>query len=183
MPAKRGTRAHNGQKKCSHCLVVKTVDQFYKASSAPDGLHNMCKVCKTESLNKSYSKNHRKQLLRNKTPEGRARGREYRRQYVLRHPREVRDSYLKRAFGIGIDDYDTLFARQDGECAVCGKKFTGPGDYKLKGAPNGVPRVDHDHATGNVRGLLCQHCNVGLGMFNDDPELLSAALAYLARLR
>jgi hypothetical protein len=70
--------------------------------------------------------------------------------------------------------YADMFDAQHGECAICGRS--------TPGGPNRHDRlyVDHDHATGRVRGLLCMRCNVGLGYFRDDPELLATAIAYLA---
>ena len=65
-------------------------------------------------------------------------------------------------------DYDALLAKQDGVCATCGK----PSKETLC--------VDHCHATGTIRGLLCRKCNIGLGCYDDDPATLVTALAYLA---
>jgi hypothetical protein len=59
---------------------------------------------------------------------------------------------------------------QHSVCAICKTASWGK-----KG-----PVVDHDHATGAVRGILCSHCNMGLGRFRDDPAILRAALEYLA---
>ena len=70
-------------------------------------------------------------------------------------------------YGLSTSDYDRLLAECEGRCGIC-RKAT-----KLV--------VDHDHATGRVRGLLCGGCNKGLGLFRDDPEALVAAAGYLRR--
>jgi hypothetical protein len=80
-----------------------------------------------------------------------------------------RKSHLKRTFGITLDDYDRLLAAQGGGCAICGRPPRE--DIAL--------HVDHDHATGKVRGILCFKHNNALGDFDDDAELLQRALAYL----
>jgi hypothetical protein len=72
-------------------------------------------------------------------------------------------------YGITLDDYQRMHARQQGECAICERHETSVGPLV----------VDHDHDSGKVRGLLCHSCNRGLGQFKDDPELLRAASAYL----
>jgi hypothetical protein len=81
-----------------------------------------------------------------------------------------RSKWLKHKYGITQADYDALFEAQSGLCAVCRKPEV------IKDAPL---RVDHNHHTGKVRGLLCHHCNVALGHFKDDPQLLRAAMEYL----
>jgi len=73
---------------------------------------------------------------------------------------------LKRRYGIGADDFDRMVSEQGGRCAICGRP--------------GPEHVDHDHATGAVRGILCFSCNGGLGQFKDDLDALSAAATYLA---
>lgn len=83
-----------------------------------------------------------------------------------------RKRYTLDKFGITRDDYEARRAVSEG-CAICG------------GMPeNGKPlHLDHDHATGAVRDFLCENCNRGLGMFQDSPERLRAAAAYLERHR
>ena len=64
-------------------------------------------------------------------------------------------------------EYKEMLESQGGVCAICGAM------------PKGRLAVDHDHATGQVRGLLCSPCNVALGFLRDDPIRLKAAIAYL----
>lgn len=80
-----------------------------------------------------------------------------------------RMSFLGRTFGMALDEFATLLDAQDGRCAICGT--TNPGKFDWA--------VDHDHLTGQVRGILCHPCNGGLGMFHDDEHRLFAAVDYL----
>lgn len=68
-----------------------------------------------------------------------------------------------------IPDYDALLASQGGTCAICG------------GANANGQRlaVDHNHATGKVRGLLCHNCNSGIGHLMDRPDWLRKAAEYV----
>jgi Recombination endonuclease VII len=68
-----------------------------------------------------------------------------------------------------VEEYEKLFEEQEGRCAICGR------DQETKLA------VDHDHQTGERRGLLCKQCNVGLGYFRDDTAVLERAISYLNR--
>ena len=83
--------------------------------------------------------------------------------------RRNRDGHLRRKFGITLEDYEELLARQGGVCAVCSREPT----------PGISLHVDHDHETGRIRGLLCFRCNNALGDLEDDPALLRAAARYL----
>ncbi len=84
-----------------------------------------------------------------------------------------RSAYYSRMYGLSIPDLDSLLVRQGGECAIC-----------RTGSPGGVWgsfHVDHNHTTGEVRGLLCCNCNRGLGLFQDNPHHLQSAIAYLTQ--
>ena len=80
-----------------------------------------------------------------------------------------RDNSLRIKYGIDQIDYDRLNTLQQGRCAIC--NIDALGDL----------HVDHNHVNGKVRGLLCRGCNVGLGNFFDNPELLRMAARYLER--
>jgi hypothetical protein len=101
-----------------------------------------------------------------------------RRRERLRTDPEYREKgqqrYRARQYGLSRDDYDALLARQGGVCAICRKKPERPKRRLC---------IDHCHFTNEVRSLLCNKCNVGLGMFDDDPDRLRAAADYLERSR
>lgn len=79
---------------------------------------------------------------------------------------------LARNYGIDIDAVERMREAQGNSCAICGVHASKtPKRQKL--------HVDHDHATGTVRGLLCHQCNVGLGAFKDNLQSLAAAANYL----
>lgn len=85
--------------------------------------------------------------------------------------RRVRRSH----FGITRSQFDQMAASQNGGCAICHHPERTSG---RSGSVRALA-VDHDHATGKIRGLLCHRCNVALGYFGDDPALLRAAAAYI----
>lgn len=91
-------------------------------------------------------------------------------------------SRLKK-YGMTPDDFRRMLVDQGGVCAICEKPESVKQNTR---GPNrtGEPRslsIDHCHATGVVRGLLCHRCNFGIGYFNDNPSIASAAMAYLLR--
>lgn len=83
---------------------------------------------------------------------------------------------LKRDFGLTEQQYMAMHDAQDGCCAICGEAET----MERAGQVRWLA-VDHDHADGHLRQLLCSACNSGLGNFKDDPVRLRAAAAYLDR--
>lgn len=85
----------------------------------------------------------------------------------------VRERNLKSIYGIDLKQYEEMLSDQNGVCKICKKPPSG------KRTSAHLLHVDHDHQTKEVRGLLCGRCNVGLGQFQDSPELLRKAAAYL----
>lgn len=87
----------------------------------------------------------------------------------------MRDYNLK-SYGIDITDYNIMFENQKGCCKICNTHIS---ELNLKIKKSLC--VDHNHETGKVRGLLCDKCNRGLGLFCDDENLLYKAMEYLNR--
>ena len=86
---------------------------------------------------------------------------------------------LVQRYQIRRREYDAMFAAQGGVCACCGKPET------QRGRTGHVKtlHVDHDHKTGEVRSLLCAHCNWMIGLADDDPDTLRLGIEYLAKYR
>jgi hypothetical protein len=92
---------------------------------------------------------------------------EYRKSRVRSNSRYDKECRLRVQYGITLEQWDEMFARQDGRCAICGQEAS--------------LHVDHDHETGQIRDLLCTRCNLGIGCFMDDPKTMSAAVEYAAK--
>jgi hypothetical protein len=79
---------------------------------------------------------------------------------------------LQRDHGITLPEFNSMFDAQKKRCAVCRREqVSGTRDW----------HVDHSHATGKIRGILCHHCNTGLGLMRDSPTVLRLAAEYLER--
>jgi hypothetical protein len=93
-----------------------------------------------------------------------------RKRHRWRTDTEYRERLYTGRYGLSPDDYHKLVRQQGGVCAICRKAGR-------------ALEIDHCHATNMVRRLLCHKCNTGLGQFDDDPDVLRAAAAYLEEFR
>lgn len=115
--------------------------------------------------NRTYMATHRE--------ERRAYMRDWDRRHFAERKAYARKSNLKKLYGITREQYDAILLAQGGGCAICGTPAPTSKDFA----------VDHDHKTGEVRGLLCDKHNLGIGLFDDSPDLLLDAIAYLKKRR
>jgi hypothetical protein len=148
-------------KTCTKCRDTKPVSGFFKdkRNTGPKGkgVASHCKECQVEKHRKWYDDN--KDYYA-----------QYNKDYYRANKPRYQATHRRLKYGITQEQYDTLLQKQDGKCAICGST-----DPKGKG----VFHVDHNHETGEVRGLLCHFCNVGIGNLQDDPSLLRKAADYL----
>lgn len=80
----------------------------------------------------------------------------------------IKNTRLQREYGITLEDYNQMYIKINGSCEICNKFFK-------------ILSVDHCHETGQVRGLLCQKCNSGLGILGDNITSIENALLYLKK--
>ena len=87
---------------------------------------------------------------------------------------EKKSRSLQKTYGINLSEYNKMSEKQNKKCAICNE---------LDEVAGRRLAVDHDHNTGDVRGLLCGKCNRGLGLFNDKIKILKKAINYLETAR
>lgn len=153
---------------CRGCEQRKPASQFYKQRGR---LRHLCIVCYAD-YNKAQRERHKSKRLAYDRARGNGWSRTGRVKWNPTEP-EKHDKYLRRTYGITLQEYDAMLAAQGFVCAIC--------EGECNRSTTGRLCVDHDHATGEVRGLLCFQCNVGLGKFKDDPAILARAMVYLKR--
>lgn len=143
-------------KKCSRCAAEKPLSEFYLQKKATGVRVPMphCKDCHC-----AYTRAHVKAM------DG---------PHRESHLGKMRARQLSRHFGITLAQYDALVLAQGGVCKICLKPETSV--YK-SGKVRSLA-VDHDHKTGEIRGLLCWKCNTRIGYFEKN-DLLNALVAYL----
>jgi hypothetical protein len=96
----------------------------------------------------------------------------HRRKMIKDRRAKAHTSHVQRTYGISGEEYLALKKAQNGLCAICGPWTGRNGRYVSLS-------VDHNHRTGEVRGLLCRVCNRILGLFRDNPEAFRRAADYL----
>lgn len=90
-------------------------------------------------------------------------------EYAHDNPRVVLKARLKCGYNLSLEDFERMLQSQNNVCAIC--KMPNSNGKRLS--------VDHDHSTGQIRGLLCAQCNFAIGHMKDDPNRLRAAAVYL----
>lgn len=147
---------NESMKTCNRCKVDKPLSEFpmrKKTYGDRVGLipYYMCAVCKKEHEKEQYLIPARQEQIK----------------------KTARRSYIKRTYGISLEDYEDLIIAQNSVCAICEKDLSSLSGREL--------HIDHCHDSGKIRGILCSHCNVGIGNLNDDIDLLYAAIDYLSK--
>jgi hypothetical protein len=178
---------------CSKCKKEKLKSEFNKSLSIKDGLSYHCKECIHSYMNNYIRKRDAADpLLRkkrnavsikcankryNSDHEFRQKCLAYRRKalanpiYRKKVATQTRRQNLKAIYNLSLEEYDQILVSQNNVCAIC------------KEADNNIALgVDHNHANGKVRGLLCKQCNLMIGNAKEKIEIMGAAIKYLKRV-
>jgi len=153
-------------KLCKYCSTILPASQFSPHPHTKDRRSNKCKTCVA-----AYNRDRWKRL----SPEEKQARVEQNRRLRERRATAYRDANrckaFRRKYGVTLAEYHQQWQRQDCRCAICDRPRS---DDELAFA------IDHCHATGSVRGILCPQCNVDLGRIERylaKPELIDAYLS------
>ena len=162
-------------RKCSKCGEFKPLSSYYRAgANARDGLRGDCIPCNLAAKAERHRSN--PEPARRRTRKWRLdnleRATANQQAFVASGGKRIADrkSYLKRKYGLTLEQYDAMLEAQGGGCFICGRPPRD--DISL--------HLDHDHSTGKVRGILCFCCNNALADLREDSQLLQKAVTYLA---
>ena len=148
-------------KACIDCKDDKPLSDFHKDCHSKDGHRGRCKACQSKKSKDYYQKN--KQAAKDRASE-------WNRKNKVRRSEINRKNSLMSNYGITVKDYNHMFKKQQGCCAICG---THQSELKKRLS------VDHCHETGKVRSLLCSRCNHAIGLLDENIERLRSAINYL----
>jgi Autographiviridae endonuclease VII len=160
-------------KTCYRCEQPKPLEAFAidNSRNSKDGRQNACRPCKAK-IQRAYRAQ--------RTPEQVRKALDYnialRKRLKIERPGHIeaqnKDSQLKTKYKINLQIYNDMFAIQKGLCLGC---------YRHSSEFNQSLAVDHNHITGEIRGLLCINCNRTLGYGKDNPAILRRLADYLER--
>lgn len=160
-------------KVCTKCKEEKEISLFRKTNKVNKKgeeyvyVHTICKKCINKSKHKSERKNKEKYNEKARIKMKRTRLRikedpERSKKYKLTR----RKWRIKKTYNISIEKFDEISKNQNNKCIICD-------------TPVELLVIDHCHNSNKVRGLLCDQCNLGLGAFKDNIEILEKAIQYL----
>ena len=165
-------------KPCAKCGNSKPLSEFHKQANGLYGFTSRCKDCENTKRKKWYLKNRErrcaetKQWKQNNPEKCSSINKAWKEKNKERLRTHNRDYWLRRKYGVDVKWYESTLLKQKGGCAVCGDK---PTDRRLS--------VDHDHETGEVRGILCDPCNTALGLLQESHERIEALCSYLTKYK
>lgn len=175
-------------KTCNKCFLEKPIDSFHNDKYTVDG---KCKTCKNCASLKRYGRPHKEKRdkylskefedgtkLCTKCNEIKDKTEFYFMKSHGRHRSYCRlcetNSALQRTYKMSDEEFKKILDKKEKNvCDICGC-----GNQTKKGM-----HIDHNHETGEVRGLLCNNCNLAIGFFNDDIEKLKNAIKYLEQTK
>jgi hypothetical protein len=156
------------EKKCNKCSIV--LDDTNWSASRKKNYRYICNSCATQAERTRRLSSEQIRLRKNACERKRIANRSKER--VKADKLTAFKRFLEKNYSLSLAQYNEMRVSQHFRCKIC---------YNLPG-PKGL-HIDHDHSTSEVRALLCMKCNMALGLFNDDPELMIKASEYVRKYK
>ncbi len=176
LPQADGTLFDNGKascpfslKICRMCLLTLPLDDFRMTRQKKKRMRrsSYCKKCTRENTKNWIAANKERQKLNDK---------KYRSAHKKEHKENNRKLLLMSNYGLTVESYNGMLAKQNFMCAICKRTDSGNKNHSSL-------LVDHCHETGKIRGLLCNPCNQAIGLFKDNPQTMMVAIEYIQNSR
>lgn len=148
---------------CPDCKIEKPISEFHiRRYYTGCPARTYCKICKKNRASIYYKKNKARVDAKNKL---------WGLKNLDRRRRTVRAWHYKNYYGISEEEKRMMELAQNNRCKICNKLFSE--------IPQNRVHIDHCHATGKIRGVLCHNCNQVIGQAKDKVEILKSAINYL----
>lgn len=168
---------------CTGCKLSLPTSGFYLDGKGRGRRMARCIACVRSATSiRDKSEGHKlrkleRQRINRERPEIRAKMNGWRKKNIDKARESERKSQLKTKYGLTVDEFDGMMARQNYKCLICQENISGKPSRQARRRA----AVDHDHSTGAVRGILCSPCNAGIGHLGDSVSRVEAAAAYLRK--
>lgn len=162
-------------KKCNHCKQILDYEHFYNSRAEKDGKSRRCKKCCQAYYLADLEKNRTRSRdrYRNNIDQVKSRAKAY----GLKNRRHITAYQRHYLYGVTDEQFQQMVKDQSNLCAACGLSER----VKSKQGVTMPLSVDHNHATKEVRGLLCRRCNSVLGLAGDSKNVLTKLISYLEK--
>ncbi len=141
-------------KQCPKCKRTISSDGFYLNKKTKSGLQSWCKECSRIASKWYHKENPQKAKI---------------------YSHRSRRKRTSDCYQFTVKEYEVLLQRSNGVCEICGS----PETIKSRTGTLRPLSIDHCHKTGKIRGLLCHRCNVAIGLFKEDLDIMASAASYL----
>jgi len=148
----------NDTRLCGTCKIIKPLSEYRYQNKSKGTKGYECNAC-TKIRSKEWRNKNKEKVI------------EYRKQYSKTNKKIIKEYSLKNTYGITVEQHKQMFVSQNGRCAICNKQFIKSKDI----------HIDHNHITGQIRQLLCSHCNTAIGLLKEDTYILNNAIQYLQK--
>ena len=147
---------------CTSCKIEKDLEYFYLRSNSTYRYRSQCIECVSTTINA------RRKVLYEEDPEA----------YIQAKREKGRRTFRRAGSLLTSDQYHQLVHEQRDKCKICNRI-----DSRVRNGRVYNLVIDHDHATGEFRGVICSNCNIALGLFRDNTEVMQVAIDYLKQSR